>query len=352
MKIKQTKKIRINPTQEQIDREIKLGEKAYAKSKRYWNKRQAYLDSTFNKTNNQVLKDLKSEYMRISKEIKFEIQNWYSKFGVITDPNFQWSELHNLEDMQRAIELLLDELYDIEKNKLAEAMDDLYISTLQDMDKLTKEYFKDLDKLVPDQLELGMIQDVNRVASMSGLESLIRREIGTAFLSDDIWDFEGILRKPLDWYKGFSGDKFYNRIDRRRAIVKHEINQAIKNTYIKGMGVDSAVKHITDRLNVSYSNAKRLAHNELTYAQHCADSKQMKQNGFKGVKRKTVKDSHVCPICKEHEGEIVPIEEYEKNPNVMMLHVNCRDYGVPVMSLDGENPFRKFAEKYDKEQSK
>jgi SPP1 gp7 family putative phage head morphogenesis protein len=197
-----------------------------------------------------------------------------------------------------------------------------------------------------------MIQETNRVASMTGLESLIRKEIDTTFLSKRIWDADDILKHPLDWYKGFVGSNFNNRIDRRRAIVKNEINQAIRNAFVQGSSVDRCTKDVLDRLNVSYSNAKRLTHNELTYAQHCADSRQMKENGFKGVKRKTVKDSHVCKICKEREGEIIPIEEYEKNPNVFMLHVNDRCYGVPVMSLDGNSSFRKFAEKYDKEQAK
>ena len=327
--------------------------KIYEQSKAYWDKRQRALDKSFNKTNKQVLKELKAEYNRIWKDIELEITKKWHNF-VNVDPNFKWSELHNLEDTQRAIELLLDELYDIEKERLTESMDELYVSTYQDMNNLTQSYFNGLDRAVPssENIMLTMIQETNRVASMTGLESMIRREIDTTFLSKRIWDADDILKHSLDWYKGFANGTFGSRIDRRRAIVKNEINQAIRNAFVQGSSVDRCTKDVLDRLNVSYSNAKRLAHNELTYAQHSADSKQMKQNGFKGVKRKTVKDSHVCKICKEREGEIIPIEEYEKNPNVFMLHVNDRCYGVPVMSLDGNSSFRKFAEKYDKEQAK
>lgn len=330
--------------------EMEVYEKAYEKSKAYWNKRQKLLDKQFNKTSKQVLKELKTEYNRIWKEIESEINGWYARN--ITDPNFKWSELKSLQDTQKAVELLLDELYDIEKNRLGSAMDDLYISTYQDMNKLTQDYFNSLDRTVP-KMETDMFmmaQETNRVASMSGLEQMLRKEIDVVFLSKRIWDKDDVLKHPLDWYKGFANGTFTNRIDRRRAIVKNEINQAVRNAFVKGSSVDKCTKDVLDRLNVSYSNAKRLAHNELAYAQHSADSKQMKDNGFKGVKRKTVKDSHVCPICKEHEGEIIPIEQYEANPSVMMLHINCRDYGVPVMSMDGENPFKAFAEKYDKEQ--
>lgn len=332
--------------------EKEISDKVYEKSKQYWNKRQRALDKSFNKTNNQILKELKEEYQRIWKDIELEITRKWHNF-VNVDPNFKWSELRELEDTQRAIELLLDELYDIEKERLSESMDNLYVSTYQDMNSLTQSYFNNIDKIVPTQSDvvMGMVQEVNRVSSMTGLESLLRNEINTAFLSQRIWDTEDILKKPLDWYKGIDGTTFMNRIDRRRAIVKHEINEAVKNAFVKGSSVDKCTKDVLDRLNVSYSNAKRLAHNELTYAQHCADSKQMKQNGFKGVKRKIV-DSNACDLCKSKAGEIVPINEYEKNPNVLMLHVNCRDYGVPVMSLDGNNPFRQFAEKYNKEQQK
>ena len=335
---------------ELTDKERETYIKAYDKSKAYWNKRDRLLNQRFNKTSKQVLKELKTEYNRIWREIESEINAWYTKD--ITNPDFKWSELKSLEDTQRAIGLLLDELYDIEKNKLGEAMDDVYVSTYQDQMALTQSYFNGLDKVVPttENIMLGMMEQTNRVASMSGLEQMLRKEIDVAFLSKRIWDKDDILKHPLEWYKGFANGTFTNRIERRKAIVKNEINQTVRNAFVKGSSVDKCTKDVLDRLNVSYSNAKRLAHNELTYAQHCADSKQMKDNGFNYVKRKTVKDNRVCPICKEHEGEVIPIEQYEANPSVMMLHVGCRDYGVPVMSMDGNNPFKAFAEKYDKEQ--
>ena len=329
---------------------MSIKEDVTRKTQQYWKKRDRELDRQFNKTNKEVLNDLKKEYQRVWKDIESEINGWYAR--TITNPDFRFSELKSLQDTQKAVELLLDELYDIEKNRLGSAMDDLYISTYQDMNKLTQDYFNSLDRAVP-KMETDMfmmIQETNRVASMSGVETLIRKEIDTAMLSSKIWDKDNVLKHPLEWYKGFANGTFTNRIERRRAIVKNEINQAVRNAFVKGSSVDKCTKDVLDRLNVSYSNAKRLAHNELTYAQHCADSKQMKDNGFKGVKRKTVKDNRVCPICKEHEGEIIPIEQYEANPSVMMLHVGCRDYGVPVMSMDGNNPFKAFAEKYDKEQ--
>lgn len=330
--------------------ELEVYEKAYEKSKAYWNKRNNSLDERFNKTTKQVLKELKSEYNRIWREIEFEINAWYTKD--ITNPNFKWSELKNLQDTQRAIELLLEELYDIEKNKLGEAMDDIYVSTYQDQMALTQSYFNGLDRVVPktEDIMLGMMEQTNRVASMNGLEQMLRKEIDIASLSKRIWDKDNILKYPLAWYQGFANGTFNSRIDRRKAIVKQEINEAIRNAFVKGSSVDKCTKDVLDRLNVSYSNAKRLAHNELTYAQHCADSKQMKDNGFRGVKRKTVKDDKVCPICKEHEGEIIPIEQYEANPQIAMLHVGDRCYMTPIMAMDGNNPFKQFAEKYDKEQ--
>lgn len=335
---------------ELTDKERETYIKAYEKSKAYWNKRDRLLNQRFNKTSKQVLKELKSEYNRIWREIESEINGWYARN--ITDPNFKWSELKSLEDTQRAIGLLLDELYDIEKNKLGEAMDNVYVSTYQDQMALTQSYFNGLDKVVPttENIMLGMMEQTNRVASMSGLEQMLRKEIDVTFLSKRIWDKDDILKHPLEWYKGFANGTFTSRIERRRAIVKNEINQAVRNAFVKGSSVDKCTKDVLDRLNVSYSNAKRLAMSELTWSQHCADSKQMKDNGFKGVKRKTVKDNRVCPICKEHEGEIIPIEQYEANPSVMMLHVNDRCYGVPIMAMDGNNPFKAFAEKYDKEQ--
>lgn len=316
-------------------------DKVEKKSLEYWEKRERILEQEFNKTTKQMMKELKHEYQRVWNEIEKEIQGWYATN--ITDVNFKWSELHALEDTQKAIELLLDELYDIERAKLTENMDNIYISSYQDMSKLTNSYFNAIDKAVPKSF-IGVIEETNRVASMTGIEQMLRKEIDMRFLSKNIWDKDDILKKPLDWYKGFAGDRFENRIERRRAIVKNEINQAIKNAYIKGSSVDKCTKDVLDRLDVSYSNAKRLAHNELTHAQLCADARQCKENGFKGVKRKIV-DDDACEKCKEkaRSGEIIPIDEYYANPSIFQVHVNDRCMPVPVMTTSKDSPLS-FAE--------
>ena len=316
-------------------------DKVEKKSLEYWEKRERILEQEFNKTTKQMMKELKHEYQRAWNEIEKEIQGWYATN--ITDVNFKWSELHNLEDTQKAIELLLDELYDIERAKLTENMDNIYISSYQDMSKLTNSYFNAIDKAVPKSF-IGVIEETNRVASMTGIEQMLRKEIDMRFLSKNIWDRDDILKKPLEWYKGFAGDRFENRIERRRAIVKNEINQAIRNAYIKGSSVDKCTKDVLDRLDVSYSNAKRLAHNELTHAQLCADARQCKENGFKGVKRKIV-DDDACEKCKEkaRSGEIIPIDEYYANPSIFQVHVNDRCMPVPVMTTSKDSPLS-FAE--------
>ena len=332
-------------------------DKVEKKSLQYWEKRERILEQEFNKTTKQMMKELKHEYQRAWNEIEKEIQGWYATN--ITDANFKWSELHNLEDTQKAIEIILDELYDIEREKLSENMDNIYISSYQDMHKLTNSYFNAIDKAVPKSF-IGVIEETNRVASMTGIEQMLRKEIDMRFLSKNIWDRDDILKKPLEWYQGFAGDRFENRIERRKAIVKHEINQAIRNAYIKGSSVDKATKDIMDRLNphglddlcedvekklqASYRNAKRLAHNELTHAQLCADARQCKENGFKGVKRKIV-DDDACEKCKEkaRSGEIIPIDEYYANPSIFQVHVNDRCMPCPTMVADKDSPLS-FAE--------
>ena len=310
----------------------------------YWNKREKALDKKFNKSTNELMKLMKKEYQRVYKQVESEINAWYVKKMIWeskgVNQDFHYSELKELEQTQKAIELLIDELMNIEMRQLTSSLDDMYISTYQDMDKLTQQYFQQLEGVVgssfhTESANLFHMEQTNRVASMSMIEERLRREVDMAHLSQKIWDDEQILKHGLDWYgEGFGGDKFNHRIERRRAIVKHQINEALKNAMIKGSSVDKCTKDIMERLNVSYSSAKRLAHNELTYAQHCASSKEMKNNGFNYVKRKTVKDSKVCPICKKHEGEVIPIDTYEKNPSVGILHVNCRDFFCPILIME------------------
>ena len=58
-----------------------------------------------------------------------------------------------------------------------------------------------------------------------------------------------ILKHPLEWYKGFANGTFTNRIERRKAIVKNEINQAVRNAFVKGY-------HIAGKTGTSEKNTR------------------------------------------------------------------------------------------------
>ena len=108
----------------------------------YLEEKQKLLDKNYNKYMNHTLKELQKDYSKAQKDIESEIAKWYARMDDIkkTTPEFRFSELKHLEDLQKQIKLILDELAVVEENLLTETLKELYVSDFVDLHKLNEKY--------------------------------------------------------------------------------------------------------------------------------------------------------------------------------------------------------------------
>lgn len=299
------------------------------KSKEYWEKREALLEKNFNYETEQAYRRIRGAYKRASRKIEREILVWESRKEQILkeSPDFRFSELKELQDLKEATRLVLEELYKIEAKTLSDSLDQLFIKDLVNLEELDKKYTaykKKLEEAEETPISLAIQAQANYPQNLSYVEGVFRNPVQTQTLSQNIW------------YVGYSGIDYKARINRRAKLIQGELEDIFMQASIRGQSYGQIAKKVSERLDVSYSNARRLVQTELRMCEVKVNGEHAARLGFKYMKRKTVKDSRVCKLCQQLEGRVYLISDLQKNPHLAIAHPNERCYLIEVSDIKGE----------------
>ena len=316
-------------------------------AKSYWERRDAQAEKTYNKTVKEYMDFLKKEYRIALKEIQDEVAKWIARQEEIEsiNPNFKFSELKMAQDLEKQVSIILSQLADKEINVLADTLMKFYDEDILNFDELLKEYKKE---------KINGIHDFNNLSSYNTLTALENTGLHTSnqvanFLSHNVWN------DKLSWYSPIADGLWFNhRVMIRAEKVAQVISKELKMAVIRGDGYSKVAGSIAKQLDVSFSSAKRLVHNELRIAENQAHIDSAKKNGFTHFRADTIHDDRVCAICQENENKIYRIDQYE--PKQLHPHVNCRCVFVPIVVDENNQPIKSQyyneAQEYVKQRAK
>ena len=299
--------------------------------KNYWEHREAQAEKTYNKTVKQYMLFLQKEYKKALKQIETEIAMWLAKKEEIlaTTPNFKFAELKMAQDLEKQINIILNNLAEKEIDKLGDTLMEFYEEDILNFDKMMKEY----------QLEgINARPEFNNLLSHTTLNALEKTSLNSSasvakFLSPNVWN------NKLPWYKPIAdGIWFDTRVRIRAEKVQQVLSEELKLALIRGDGYNKVAGTVAKKLDVSFSSAKTLVQNELRIAENQAHIDSAKKNGFTHFRAGTIHDDKVCLKCQENEKKIYSIDDYE--PTQLHPHVNCRCVFIPVIVDENGKPKR------------
>jgi SPP1 gp7 family putative phage head morphogenesis protein len=304
--------------------------------------KQKALDKVYETQSKKMIKQLQKEYDKAYKDIKLEILDWYAKMDEIqaSNPNFAFSRLKYIEDLQKQFELILEELAEVEKKIIEDGMKQTYVSDYIDLDKLNKKYF-DMSLNSP-------LPQFNQLNSASMMEAWIKLPQATTRTME--------IAKQLDlsfFYDGTAGRWFNARIDERCKKLGYKLSETIRAEVIKGTSVGQISGKIAKDLDITFNHAKAMVRTELATVENTAVVHNCYKLGYNGLKFSTYHDDTVCPICKSMDGKIFPVESVKGSD--MVMHVNCRCTLVEVVldenGKEVKSSFRDEAEEYLKKKA-
>ena len=122
-----------------------------------------------------------------------------------------------------------------------------------------------------------------------------------------------------------SGATFSDRIWRDQKMLTHRINETIEQALINGRNPRTAVTDIMrlvkDDVGMKRRKAERIAITETTRAQGISFRESLKVAGID--KYIWIAESKPCPDCKELDGQVFDLKDFEAFKNAIPKHPNC-----------------------------
>lgn len=117
---------------------------------------------------------------------------------------------------------------------------------------------------------------------------------------------------------------FSARIWKDRTQLVDTIEKELTRMVATGETPDKTIKAISDRLNVSKSNAGRLVMTESAYFASEAQRDCFKELGVEKYKVVAALDGNTCPVCGAMDGKIFNIADYKPGSTAEPFHPRCR----------------------------
>lgn len=171
--------------------------------------------------------------------------------------------------------------------------------------KFTSSYYKDL-------YELQRIRGYKNINSLS--KNFVNNILNTSWTND--------------------GENFSDRIWKRKDKLLATLDTDLRQGLITGKRPDEITKAISDKLEVSKSNAKRLVLTESS-AVHSQSRKAMYERmGVEKYEVVATLDLRTSNICRDLDGKVFDVKDYERGVTAPPYHVYCRSTTVPYYDDD------------------
>lgn len=304
----------------------------------YWAGRFTQLEQSNHRKAEEVMRDVDSAYRAASREIESELSKWYSRFanhnGIVSMAEarrllnsreleeFRWTVKdyirHGKEngvsaDWSKQLEnasarFHVSRLESI-KVQMQNTVEALFGNQLDSMDQLARETFAFQYKHVAFEIQKGA---------------------GVGFdlfgLNPDA--IKAAVYKP--WT--LDGKNFSSRIWANKEALINELHKQLTQNLMMGGDLNRIVEQLQRKMGVSRYNAARLVFTENAYIQAVATGESYRQNGVKKFQFMATLDDRTSDICRDMDGNVFEMKDYQPGINAPPLHPWCRSTTIPYFA--------------------
>lgn len=304
------------------------------KNRDYWKKRFKLLEQSQNKSGIQCYADIEKQYRQAQRQIEGQLSAWYQRFA--TNNNITIQEAKKMLTNKELTEFKWD-IQDYIKYGEENAINGAWVKQLENassryhisrLEALKLQTQQSLEVLFGNQLDSidSTMKDVY-TSSYYHTAFEIQRGIGVGwdFATLDEKSISKIINKP--W--GADGKNFSERIWGNRQKLVNELNTTLTQNIILGQDPQKAIDAIAKKMNVSKNSAGALVMTEEAFFSSVAQKDCFNELDVEQFEIVATLDSHTSEICREMDGKIFPMSQYEIGVTAPPFHVRCRSSTVP-----------------------
>ena len=319
------------------------------KNKEYWQGRFEQLEKTSHQDAMVTYSNIEKSFYEAQREIENKINSWYVRFAnnnqmTIEDAKrlLNSQELKEFKwDVQDYIkygheneldERWMKELENASAKYHISRLEALKIQTQQSMEVLFGNELDEVDKLTRNSYTNSYFRTM--------FEMQKGFNVGFDVANIDDKKLSKIVNKP--WV--IDERNFSERIWGNKTKLINELHNELTRMCLTGKSPDNTIKYLSKKFNTSKAQAGNLVMTENAYFSQLAQKDCFKALDVEQYEIVATLDSHTSEICREQDGKVYDMKDYQPGVTAPPFHNYCRSTTVPHFDddfdLEGERAAR------------
>lgn len=303
-------------------------------NREYWKKRFEVLEDKQYQESEAYYRDVEEQFRKVCNGLTLDIERWYQRLADNNDISLaaakrllKKSELEEFlwsveEYIQKGEENSVDQRW---MKELENASARHHISYLEAMKLQMRQY----GELLAATMENGLTEYLHKTYSeqyyRAAVEITNGTKVGMNLTRLDEKKIDAAIRYP--WAS--DGKSFSDRIWSNKERLVQKLHTELVQNLIRGESPRTAIDQIAAEMNTSKKNAGRLIMTESAAISSMAHSQCFKELGVKQYEIVATLDSHTSEICREMDGRVFDLKDYEMGVTAPPFHPWCRTTTVP-----------------------
>lgn len=303
--------------------------------KAYWRGRFVQLEQSSHKDAMETMGDIDRFFRGAVRELDGDISRWYQRFannnGVVSMAEAR--RLLNSAELKEFKWTVQDYIKHGKENGIS-------ADWRKELENASARWH--ISRLESLKIQLQNTCEVLHGNQLDSLDKLVSQTYSTSFFQTAFqvqtgigvgWDITGLnlnaiqaaIRKP--W--SLDGRNFSDRIWANKEALIQELHKALTQNMMRGGNLNDVINRIEKTMGVSHSNARRLVLTENAYIRSVAQGDSYKATGVKQVVFVATLDDRTSDICRQMDGTVIDMKDYQPGMTVPPLHPYCRSTTAP-----------------------
>ncbi len=313
------------------------------KDSAYWKERFVQLEAAQNRQGAETNAEIERQYRQAQKEIDAKIDAWYRRFA--DNNGVSMAEARRMLTARELAELKWDVNEYIAHGKenaidqrwmkeLENASARFHISRLEALKLQTKQSLEVMFGNQLDSVDAAMKRIFLDGYYHTAYELQRGFGIGWDIAGLDQRQIEKVIMKP--W--AVDGKNFSERIWGNKEKLITEVHNELTRNIMLGQDPQKAIDNIARKMGTSKSNAGRLVMTEEAYFSSMAQKDCFNDLDVEQYEILATLDSHTSDICREMDGKVFSMKDFEPGVTAPPFHVGCRSTAIPHFDDDFGQP--------------
>ena len=305
------------------------------RNKKYWKERFRQLEASQYQSSRKMVEEIQQQMSRAEAEITRKINAWYGRLAA--NNGISMAEAKKLLNRKELEEFRWDVNDYIKYGKentingqwmkqLETASARVHISRLeqlklqvqQETERLYGNYLDGVDRHIKSLYEEGFYKTAYEIQKGIG--------VGWNLTGVDSNRLDKIIRKP--W--AADGKNFSERIWSGKQQLLESVHTSLTQMCILGQSPDKAIATLSHAMHTSRNQAGRLIMTESAFFGSESRKDCFKELGVEQYEIVATLDAITSEICREMDGKVFPMAEYQSGSTAPPFHVWCRTTTIPA----------------------